>query len=114
MQITDTHAIVSVGAIMGTIRKCIEDFKKGMAEEAARICDRITVIDGQPYAVFYKRSFWRGLIKKNSARLTKLPATFTPRGSDGGNMTYEEAVEAMRNAGCRDRIRPNPLDKLKF
>ena len=36
------------------------------------------------------------------------------RGSDGGNMTYEEAVEAMRISGRRDRTHPNPLDKLKF
>ena len=94
------------------IRKFIEKFKHDWAAAAENICDRLAVIDGERWAVFYKRSFFRNRINKNRIRLiTKLPAALTTRRSYGGNMTYEEAVEALRG----DRVgRRNPLDDLKF
>ena len=95
---------------MEIIRKFIEGFKIGMAQAAAEHCNRIAIISGQSYAVKYRRTFFLGRIKKNRPKLTKLLATLTARGS-GGNMTYKEAVKALR--GDHDRRR-NPLDELKF
>jgi hypothetical protein len=98
---------------MGIIRKFIEDFKRGWYTSAAELCDRIATIDGKRYAVFYRRTFFRGRIKKNRPRLTRLPAKFmgSSSGGNSGNMSYEEAVEALRG----DRVgRRNPLDDLKF
>jgi hypothetical protein len=102
---------------MGMIRTFIENFKHDWAQAAEKICDRVAVIDGERYAVFYKRTFFRNRINKNRIRLmTKLPAALTASGSNDGNMTYEEAMDAMRVSGARQRPvgRPNPLDKLKF
>jgi hypothetical protein len=102
---------------MGMIKKFIENFKRDWVQAAENICDSIAVIDGQRYAVFYKRRFFGNRINKNRIRLmTKLPTTVTARGSSGGNMTYKEAVEALRQAGATHRPggRPNPLDDLKF
>lgn len=101
---------------MGMIRNFIEKFKHDWAAAAENICDRVAVIDGQRFAVFYKRSlFGNGINKNRIRRITKLPAALTAS-SSSGNMTYEEAAEAMRVSGARDRTgaRSNPLDKLKF
>lgn len=93
---------------MRMIRKFIEDYKLARARALAEICDRVAVIDGRGYVVFFKRSLFLGRIE--GTQLVKLPAAFTRRGHPG-DATQEEARRALR--GDYDR-RHNPLDELNF
>lgn len=92
---------------MGMIRKFIEDYKLAWARGITEHCDRVAVIDGRGYAVFYKRSLFLGRIK--GAKLVKLPASFTRRGHPG-DATEEEARRALRGMSPRR----NRLDELYF
>jgi hypothetical protein len=83
-----------------------DSYKKTKAELEARGADKIVVIDGERYALNFRRKGFSGHIDTRRASLTRLPAGST----DGGTMSYEEAVEALRGEpGRRTR-----LDDLEF